>query len=130
MSAVAITIQALLADATVTALVGERIDPIKPSQESAESCIVVNQVAESDHPIFSGPQSGFYQSRVQIDCRSNTATKALALGDAVRDALQNIVRQTFASGEATFFKEGVDITGEMDEADLYMRSMDFYVYWR
>jgi len=129
MSAIAISIQALLADDSVAELVGDAVHPVKAPQGSA-TCIVLHQISEVDAPMLTGPQAGFYRSRVQVDCRARTATAALALGEAVKAALGSLVRASIAGCEATFTMAGVDGTDALDDASLYRRHIDFYCHWR
>ena len=129
MSAVAITIQALLAASGVTALTGTHVYPIKAPQNATTS-VVVHLIHEADDLMLTGPHAEYYRARVQIDCRADTATKVMALGEAVKAALGNIVRRSFASGKATFFKEGSEAMQAIDEPALYRRHMDYKVFWR
>jgi len=121
-----ITIQALLAEPTVTAVVGDRIHPVRAPQGDTLPNIVVHLIAEPVDPLLCEDAP---VSRVQIDSRAGDATTAITLGETVSTTLNAINNQTIATKRATFQKEGSDVTGENDKADTIIRSTDFDVHW-
>lgn len=121
-----ITIQALLADAPVTAVVGDRVHPIEAPQGDTLPNIVVHLIAEPTDPLLCEDAP---VSRVQVDSRAGDATTAVTLGETVKTALGTIINQTIAGKRATIQKEGSDGTGKNDKADTFVRHTDFNVHW-
>lgn len=134
MAAMFITAQALLANAGVTALVGTKVHPINAPQDEPPPQIVVQLVSEADGQRLEGPDLWF-DSRVSVECRAQTATAAVKIGEAVKTALQGIRRQTIAGRQASFFKEETDVS-DYSEASagsptpIYRRVLDFRCRWR
>ena len=127
--AVAITIQALLADGGVAYVVGSRIWPGKAQQGTTDPHIVVTRISE-DEPILLNGSSCITTSRVRIDCRAETYTQAASLGEDVKTALRDMVGETILTKTVSFSKGISDVDGYSDNPELHHRTMDFYVEWR
>jgi hypothetical protein len=128
-NAVAITIQALLADGGVSYVVGDRIWPNKAQQGNSDPHIVVSLISE-DEPVLLEGSSCITTSRVRIDCRASTSTQAMSLGEDVKTALRDKVGVTILSKTVSFMKGVSDTTGYSDDPDIEHRTLDFYVEWR
>ena len=129
MSALNATIQSLLANAGVAALVGRRIYPITAPQGGAVPYIVVHLISERDDFVLAG-HAGYPEARVSVDCRSTKSTEAQMIGEAVKAALQPLHLAPSAGVTVSFRKEGSDYSDYADESQIYRRIMDFYARWQ
>lgn len=137
MSALRITIAALLAAPGVSAAVGARVYPFIAPQGSAWPHIIVGLVSEDDEQMLSGAGL-FFDARVEVACIATSATAADALGEAVKVALQDVTNQAFDDGElppgfsavATILKDGADVSDYSDDLTVFRRIMDFRVRWQ
>lgn len=129
MNAVSATIQALLDGSGVTAMVGDRVEPIASQQEGELPDIIVQQITNTDEYLVAGP--GKYPSaRVQLTCRARDKTNVLALGDAVIARL-NGLSGTFAGMEvSSFLMEDTDVTAPEEDFKTYVRILDVRVRYR
>lgn len=124
MSAVNVTTQALLASPAVVAIVAQRINPGIGGATVPD--LIVTRVS-------GGPTYGLARatpltsSRIQIECRARSYTAAENLGKAVTDALKNR-RGTFAGRKAVFQAAGSDYEDHADDASIFRRLIDFYVW--
>jgi hypothetical protein len=66
-------------------------------------------------------------SRISIECRSRSFTEMDKLGQAVIKALQDL-RGTFAGRRAQFQAAGSDVENHADDASMFVRVIDFYVW--
>lgn len=80
---------ALLADAAVAAIAGDRVYSMLAPQGERRPCIVFVRVSEIEDATLKGAQ-GIAQSRVQIDCWAETPDQANALAEAVRARMQGL----------------------------------------
>lgn len=129
MNAISAVTQALLADSGVSAIVGDRINPIIGPQGGSYPDIVVHQISNPDEILLSGTGS-YPNARVQIECRASTATAAMALGDAVIAAFDGL-RGTFAGMNVTsFLPTGTDTTDSATDWSTFRRLIHFSVRYR
>jgi hypothetical protein len=128
MSAVSLTINALLAQASVTALVSTRIKPFPLPQGLALPAIAVAMSAEDEEYLLGGA-SQYPEATVQIHCTATAASAAIDLGEAVKIALRDL-HYTASGADALFTKEPVDFTDFADDLSTHRRVMSFAVRWR
>lgn len=130
MSAIEIVITKLLADAGVTALVGQRVRPMQGAQGDVAPFIVVNQASEGEQPMLRY-DSGYYESRVSIELNSTTGTGVTILGTAIKLALKNTVKEAVGAYlDVDILKSASDYTDVNDARTLVRRIMDYTVHWR
>lgn len=89
MTALTTTIKTLLAQATITAIVKQRIFPVMAPQNTAYPNIVVYQSTDADEVLLAGAAE-FPIARVTIECRAsggNPVADADRLGHVVVTAL-------------------------------------------
>ena len=79
----------LLADAGVSALIGNRVHPGAIPQDGAIPAVVYLRVSSARSVDLDGP-SDFVQVRMRLDLWDNTYGGSKALGDAVRAALNGV----------------------------------------
>lgn len=128
-NAVSITVQALLGGSGVTAIVGQRVEPITAPQAGQLPDLIVNQMGSQDEMLLDG-QGQYPEARVRVECRSRTKTQVLAMGDAVIARLRNL-RGTFAGVEVTsFLQTETDMTDHAEDFSTYRRVLDFHVRYR
>lgn len=127
MSAVAITIAALMKAKAVTDIVDNKI--VNVVSEDSPPNILVNLTYEDGQEMLEGPVD-WYESRVSINCRSTRPAEIHKIGKAVIDALRPIHLERFDEYEASFNKAGSDVTEFGDEASIATRTIDFTVRWR
>lgn len=119
---------ALIADATVTGLVVERIFPVRAPQAATRPFIVMTMVSSNPEAelLDCAPTR---RARWQVDCTADTYDGARALGVAVRAALDYY--SASGGGESVL---GVFLLSEGDfyddDLECYVRSMDFDVIAR
>ena len=103
-----------------------RIYPIKVPQAQTLDHIVVNIITGGDDQMLDG-NAGLYESRVQVDCYSKTATGALTLGDAVIAALEK--RPANANVQLRdCYRDGVDSSDYSDDGEFARRILGFYAH--
>jgi hypothetical protein len=115
-------INALLADSTVTALVGDRIYPGILPQNPTFPALVLNVVSELD-PVTHSGKSGLSDGQVQVD---SFAADYLAL-----DTLHRTVK-TALNGYSVGNVQGIFLVRARDlydnEAIVYRRTADYNVW--
>jgi len=128
MSAVSLTIKALLAQSGVTALTSTRIYPFPLPPTTTLPAIAVAMTAEDEVYLLSGA-SQYPETAVQVHCIATKAKDAIALGEAVKIALRD---HLYSSGaiRASFMKDGPDFTDYADDLSTHRRVMAFTVRWR
>ena len=128
MSAVSLTIKALLAQASVTGTTSTRIYPFPLPPSTNLPAIAVAMSAEDETYLLQGA-SQYPETTVQIHCIAQKAKDALELGEKVKVALRDLL---FASGaiRASFQKAGPDFTDYADNLSTHRRVMSFSVRWR
>lgn len=134
MSAIAITVAALKGSQAITDIVADRIEPIfAPPFTSTDiprqPDLIINLIHESDEALLSGA-AHYAEARISIECRASRGSQVNKLGEAVKACLTAIVQAQVAGHEATFFKEGTDVTGYRDDVGVAQRTLDFYLRWR
>jgi hypothetical protein len=89
----------LLADASLTAIVSNRVYPQSVPQGAAMPAITVNTI--SGAPLYADEgEVGLDQNRVQISCYGDTYAVAKSVADAVRSRLS--AKQDVTAGSTTF----------------------------
>ena len=131
MSAVSLTINALLAQAGVTGITSTRIKPFPLPQGLALPAIAVAMSAEDDQYTLAGA-SQYPETSVQIHCTALSASAAIELGERVKEALRDLLYTSTDSPpvKASFQKDAVDFTDFADDLSTYRRVMAFSVRWR
>lgn len=131
MSAVSLTIKALLALSGVTATTSTRIRPFPLPQGEVLPAIAVAMSAEDDEYLLAGA-SQYPQASVQIHCIALSASVAIELGERVKEGLRDLLYTSSDSPpvKASFQKEAVDFTDFADDLSTYRRVMAFSVRWR
>lgn len=112
----------LIGDATLTALVGERIYPIVRKESSALPALTYLVVIDDAATGLDGFTSGLSNVRVQIDCWALTHREAIALGKIVRNRMF-----VAATNFKTARSDGQDLFE--DDTRIYRRSLDFSVWF-
>lgn len=131
MSAVAITINRLLAAPAVTAVVSNRIYPVAPPQGTQPPAIAVHLISTMDQPHLNGP-GNYFRSVVQVDSLATTAGPAIDLGEKAIAALNGITKQAFGSFDDVdiLLDSGSDISEYDETAAIFRRLTRFVVRWR
>ena len=129
MSAVFMTIRALLANGTVTGVVSDRVQPFPIKQGTALPALAVALSAEDIEMMLSG-SSQYPNATVQVHCITTTATSAIQLGDKVKGALRDLNFSDSPPISASFIKDALDFTDFSDDLTTFRRVMGFSVRWR
>lgn len=139
MSGLVIASKTLLANAGVTAIVGSgnsaKIYPIASSQTAGMPVIVLHLIHEDEEKLLAG-SSEWPVSRISVECRASTPPAVDILGKAVIAAFRNKHRYAIGGYEATFSKEGSDVTDASEETNtgglpaVFRRIIDFHIRWR
>jgi len=129
MSAVFMTIRALLANGTVTAVVSDRVQPFPIKQGTALPALAVALSAEDIEMMLSG-SSQYPNATVQVHCITTTATSAIQLGEKVKGALRDLNFSDSPPISASFIKDALDFTDFSDDLTTFRRVMGFSVRWR
>lgn len=136
MSAVGITVQALLGAPEITALVDRRVYNMvagtmdQGSDASFSTARAIVYLAGEESLQMLGGPAQWRTSRVSVDCQSAYPHEAQILAEKVIGALEAIHIQEIIGYEATFTKEGSDSTGFGEESSINQRVIDWYVRWR
>lgn len=109
----------LLADSSISDLVGERIYPIIAPQRAPTIRITYSIVFGETQNSLDGFTSGLTRYRVQLDCWSQSFDVARRLALAVRNRLK-VAATSFQSVIVSF----PSIDDYEDEAELYRRSLE------
>nr|WP_276557545.1 DUF3168 domain-containing protein [Prosthecomicrobium hirschii] len=125
----AVAIQSLLADPTMTGLVASRVYPLVAPQKADYPNVIVHMIFENEDMLLAGA-SEFAEARVSIECRAKDATTANTLAERVKDAFRGIQERTVSGCIASIRKEGTDVSDFTDDASVFRRILDFYVWWR
>lgn len=121
----------LLADSTVSGLVGTRIFPLVIPQGQALPAIAYQRISGVREHTHAGA-SGLAHPRIQYACVAETFTQARAVADAVRQRLDG-----FAGVIGSVTVESIMIQNQMDnynlsadnEASSYTTWLDFVVWY-
>ena len=136
-SAVKLTVDALLAQGTVTAVTSTRIRPFPLPQGYGLPAIAVAMSAEDEEYTLSGAAQ-YPQATVQVHCvgrsisEGGTASEAIELGEKVKVALRDLLYTSSDSPpvKASFQKEPIDFTDFSDDLSTHRRVMGFSLRWR
>lgn len=131
MSAVSLTVRALMAQAGVTALVSQRVYPFPLPPSTSLPAIAVALSSEDEEQLLAGA-SQYAFATVQVHCIAAKSSDAIRLGEAVKNGLRDLL---YTSGDtppdrASFSKEAVDFTDYADDLSTHRRVMSFTVRWR
>lgn len=129
MSAVFMTIRALLSKTAVTAITSTRIQPAPVKQGTTLPAIAVAMSGEVEEEMLSG-SSQYPEASVQVHCLAATATDAIKLGELVKVSLRDLYFTDSPPVGASFVKEAVDFTDYTDDLTTHRRVMSFSVRWR
>jgi len=131
MSAVSLTVKALLVSSPVTSIVSSRVYPFPLAQGTALPAIAIAMSAEDEPEMLSG-SSRYPESTVQVHCIGTTAPSAIELGEAVKTRLRDLLYSTSDSPpiQASFLKDAVDFTDYSDDLTTHRRVMSFSLRWR
>ncbi len=130
MSAISIVITKLKATAAVTSKVpAAKIFPLMFPQNTAAPAITVNTVGDTDPQMLSGA-AAYYDTRVRIEMLAEDPTSVVAIGDAVRAALQDVLKATIAGYHDVDITYTTYFTDWADDRSLARYTSDFSVRWR
>jgi hypothetical protein len=125
-SAVAATVQAILALPAVAAICKDRTWPVIAPQQAGYPHNVVHRVSEADELLLAG-HSGLREARVSVESRALTFTAAEQLGEVVQAGLKDIHLGNFAGFTVSFAKHATDYSDYADASQVYRRIQDFIV---
>lgn len=131
MSSITIVNYILARDASVKALVSNRIYPIQAPQAVEQSYIVTNLVSRLDHPTTGGAGQ-YYRDRVSIEAIAPTGDEALAIIEAASLCLDEVLdRVVLRFKDVTCLPAGVWLTDSDDRNNEARRALEHYfVWWR
>lgn len=93
----------VLADAAITALIGQRFTPDKPTQEPGGDYVIYQRQSGGDGITLSGPETSRW-AEVRIEAYATTQARAEAIINAVRTRLHGW--QDYAQGVQGCFARG------------------------
>lgn len=123
----------LAADATLAALVSDRIHAVLMPQGGDFPAVTITRIA-SEEQLTMEPLAGHVLARFQLDAWAETGLEAIAVGDAIRGALQGHA-QAALDGGGTLAVQGIRLVepgirdGYEPESELCRRSLDFEVVY-
>jgi hypothetical protein len=129
MSAVFLTVRALLSKTAVTTLTSTRIQPHPLKQTTLLPAIAVAMSAEAEELLLHGA-SQYPEASVQIHCIAGTATDAIKLGETVKTSLRDVYFSDSPPVGASFVKDAADFTDFSDDLTTHRRVMTYSVRWR
>lgn len=131
MSAVSLTIRALLAESGVTATTSQRVFPSVLPLMTTLPAIAVAMSSEAEEYHLQGA-SRYPEATVQIHCIASKAKDAMELGERVKEALRDKLYTSADSPPvyASFQKDATDFTDFADDQTTHRRVMTFNVRWR
>lgn len=120
----------LLAYAPLAALIGNRVHWDTLPQATPQSTIVMYVISGVTDYTMAGA-SGLVMTRVQFDCRGDTAAKARAVAEALKTRLSGL-RTVFEGFEFQgCFQQGQRTRFDQDgPAKWFTDSRDFTIWWR
>lgn len=116
----------ILADATVTSLIGTRMYPLTVPQNGTMPAVTYQVISGSRGYVFRAP-AGMARHRIQFDCYATTYTSAESVAAAIRNRLSGYMGNAGTGAiEAAMF----DTERDFYEADvaLYRRSVDYQIW--
>ncbi len=137
MKSVNIAVQILLADPAVSAIVGDRVHPVFPPQNSPLPHIVVGLISEKEEDMVSGA-SQLHDGRVSIESRCGDVDTLSVLGELVNDAMRDkielsipvtgciVTTRKAATDETDYGNQ----TGSQGNPSYLRRITDWYCFWR
>lgn len=131
MSAINLTIKALLAQSTVTAITSTRIhqDPLKLG--TLLPAIAVAKSSEFEERLLQG-SSQYRFASVQIHCIAEEKEDADALGEVVHSAMRDLLYNNGNSppSSASFHREVTDYSDYASNLSSFRRVVAYEVRWR
>lgn len=115
-------ISLLLANSSLTAIVGNRIRPVDRPQTDTLPSITIQRIDGIREYLLSGP-SGLVSSRVQIDCWGKTYTQSKITARAVALALSGI-KDPF---QGCFLVDETDSSEDAEPNRIFRTRLDFQV---
>ncbi len=131
MSAVFLTVQALLANATVTGVTSTRVQPFPLKQGTALPAIAIAMSNEEEEMMLAG-SSQYPNATVQVHCVATTASDVIRLGEKVKGALRDLLfyDSNSPSNGGSFTKDALDFTDFSDDLTTFRRVMGYSLRWR
>jgi len=112
----------LLAEATLTALVGDRIEPVLNSQDTALPALSYQTISRPTEHSHDGP--GMSRPRVQITAIAKTYAQVVAVLAAVKLALDGV---SWGNGCASFVDNEFDGWDNSRAEGVFVRRLDVVV---
>lgn len=120
----------LLASASVTALVGNRIDWVRSPQASSYPLVVLSRVSTVDEITYQ-QVSVLSQSRVQVDVYASTYAETVQIARAIKAALNGAGDGAYGVIDRMFFDTERDgFEEEQSPAEVYRISTDYRIFHR
>ena len=108
----------LIADGTVSGLIGTRVYPLKMPQPATMPSVVYMRISGPRDVSLDGA-SGSGRARLRYNCWAETYSGAKTLLEAVRAALDGISGAVAATSETDFYD---------DDGEAYVASIDYYIH--
>lgn len=124
MNAIYATVQALLADSSITAIVGQRVEIEEAPEGGTLPDIIVQPMTNPDVLLLAG-RGQYPDARFRIHARARTKTEAINLGDLIIARLGTYIGGEHAGMVGTWTQAETD---EMDSAvdfSVHRRMIDF-----
>ena len=112
----------LLAEATLTALVGDRIEPVLSSQDTALPALSYQTIGRATEHTMDGP--GMSRPRIQITAIGRTYAQVVAVLAAVKTALDGV---SWGDGCASFVDNEFDGWDNSRAEGVFVRRLDVVV---
>jgi hypothetical protein len=126
----------LLADASIAAIVGDRVRPVRLNQGETGTGITYLRVSGIGDHVMTGP-SRIARPRFQIDCWAEAPGAANSLADLVKERLdgyQGLWTYGADSPPTSIDVLGVFFENERDgfdsDNDMYSVSRDYFIWYR
>jgi len=129
MSAVGATVQALLSDPAVTAIVGQRVFPLVLPQAVEPPALVVEIASQRDMATHLVGIGDNFAARVNVSSLTTDPASVLSLGEAVRASLHGRTG-TYQGFAVRFELAENDMTDWNDDRTAFRRVVGFSVWWR
>ena len=130
MSAISIVLTKLKATAAVVAKVPKaNMHPIMWPQTAQPPALVVNSVGGRDEQVLEGA-AGYYEGRVRIESMAITGNDAVAIGEAVKAALESVVKAAIGGFVDVDIFYLTDFTDWADDRSMARVSADYSVRYR
>lgn len=130
MSAIAIVLNKLKGTpAVVTVVPKANMHPIMWPQTAQPPALVVNLVGGSDPQMLVGA-ARYYDARVRIECMALTGNDVVAIGEAVKAAIESVVKATVGSFRDVDIAYLSDFTDWADDRSMARHTADYSVRYR